>query len=100
MWMEFSIQLRLVSLIKLILHLSCRVNIQAREPYLCGFAQKKKACNWTLTEQFFQICCDDRDHYALHFDSCLDDLDLQSRSQLYEKLNTSVPFFCLCKFPI
>ena len=34
---------------------------------------------------FFQKWCDDRDHWALHFDISLVDLDLHSVSQLFEK---------------
>ena len=29
-----------------------------------------------LQTSFFQTLCDDKDHYALHFDISLDDLDL------------------------
>ena len=48
-----------------------------------------------LQTDFLQIWSvdDDRDCYALHFDNSLDDLDLHSRSQLYEKLGTLVSIF-------
>ena len=37
-----------------------------------------------LQTDFFQTRCDDRDHYALHYNISLDDLDHHSRSQSYE----------------
>ena len=34
---------------------------------------------------FFQTLFDNGDHYALHFDISLDDLDFHSRSQFFAK---------------
>ena len=42
---------------------------------------------------FFQTWYVDRDYLVLHFGISLDDLDLQSRSQLYEKSKTSASIF-------
>ena len=46
-----------------------------------------------LQANFFQSCCDDREHKARHSDIGLDDLDLHSRSQLFEKSKTPLSIF-------
>ena len=43
--------------------------------------------------RFLSNLVDDGDHYAVHFDMSLDDLDLRSRSQLYEKSKILVSIF-------
>ena len=51
-----------------------------------------------LQRNFFQIWYDNRDIKALHFDTSWDDLDIHSRSQLYDKSTTLVsPFLCKLK---
>ena len=93
--MEFSMLLRLVGIVNLIVILSRLYNIQGREPCLCDF--DKKNLPWLvfrhLPTNFFQTWYNDRNHLALHFIISLDDLDLQSKSQLYEKSSTSVYIF-------
>ena len=42
---------------------------------------------------FFQTWYDDRNHKVLRFNIRLDNLDLHSGSQLYERSRTSVSFF-------
>ena len=79
--MEFGLLLRLVGVMDFILILSCPFYVQKREPY------RHLQCD------FFQTWYDDRDHYALHFGISLDDLDLHSRAQLYEKSKTPVSIF-------
>ena len=79
------------------LSLLCLFNIQGREPYLIDFVKKKKKkkkkknqtnftiglySDITLQTDFFQTWY--RDHQSLHFEISVDDLDLHSRSQLYE----------------
>ena len=99
-WMEFGMLLRLVALIILINILSHPIRIQGREPYLCDFFNNKtNEKDWLvfrhLQTDFFQTWSDTRDHYTLHFDISLDDLDCHSRSQQYEKSKTVVSLFSL-----
>ena len=46
-----------------------------------------------LKTTFFETWFDDRYHYAVSFDISLNDIDLPSRSQLFEKVETSVLTF-------
>ena len=91
-WMEFGILLRLLYLISRILILLWLINIQGREPYLCDSIDKKLYNGLfirTCTDQFLAnlVWC------ALHFAISLDNLDLHSKSQLYEKSkNLQCPF--------
>ena len=96
-WMEFGIVLRLVGVVNLILILFyfCPFSIQGREPYLCDFIRKPLALAdmQTFTDQFLSnLICWWRP-LSSAFDISLDDLDLHSRSQLYEKSNTLVSIF-------
>ena len=72
-------QFRLVRVMNPILILSCSFSIQGGNPiYMISFKNKLMlAC---IQTDFFQTWHDDKDHYALHFDVSLDDLDLHSRA--------------------
>ena len=76
-----------------ILTLSCLINIPGREPYLCDCI--KYLYHWLvfghLQSNFSQTWYCDRDYYVLHFDTSLDELDLPSRSQVYDISQTTVP---------
>ena len=54
------------------------------------------ACIPTLTDRFFQIWYGDRDYSAQHFDCSFDDLDIHSRSQVYEKSKIWVSIWVTC----
>ena len=76
-----------------VLILSCPFSIQGKEPYLCDFI---KILGLYL-DIFKPISFKPNmmmETTSLHCDISLDDLDLHSRSQLYEKSKTFVPI-CL-----
>ena len=86
-WMEFGVLLRLVSVMNLILILSRPFCIQGREHYV--WFCEKEFLSWLvlrhLQTNFLQTWYDDRDHLALHFEICVNDLNLHPGSQMYEK---------------
>ena len=47
--------------------------------------QTTLACVQVFRTDFFKTWYNDRHHYAVHIDTSLNDLDLHSRVQLYEK---------------
>ena len=90
-----------------ILILSRPFHIQGKEPHLRDFIEKNfdigmysdvyKPVSFrlgTVIETIdFQTWYNDRNNYALDFNTSLDDLDLHARSQSYEKLKSLVSIF-------
>ena len=89
-WIEFSILLRLISVMSAILILSYPYGIQGRELYLCDFAKKNRsAFNFGLYSSIYRPISFKHGMIIgtakLCILICLDDLDPYSRSQLNEK---------------
>ena len=82
MWMEFSPLLGHVGLMYFMLLLSGSINIQGREHYLFDFIEKNPTFKVGFEIIQLQI---NFFHTWLDFDASLDDVNLYSRSQLYEK---------------
>ena len=89
-WMKFGVLWRLgvMNLIIVINILSIR--IQGREPYLCDFVGLHSDIYRPI---FFSKLGMMLETTKLHFDISVDYLDLQLRSQLYEKSKASVSIF-------
>ena len=85
-------QLKRVGLTNLILILSLSIDIQERE--LVRFLSETKILGCVGTSRdIFETCYADRDHWSLHFDTSLNDLELRLRSWLHEKSKNAVLSF-------
>ena len=95
-WMEGGLLMKLVYVMKLLLTYFAHSIFSGENGTNVLLFFKTKYC-WLvyrhLLTDFFETWHGDRDYEALHRDINLDDLDLHSRSQLYEKFKILVSIF-------